>query len=191
MKYVLASESPRRRRLLSKMGFSYKCVTPSVAELEHPDGPADSACLNAIAKCKWAVPQFPDSTIIAADTLLNLDNETVGKPADLQEARAILYKLSGREHKVITAVAVCFPGGQPKVKPVTTSVFFRELNNDIISDYFSLVDPLDKAGAYDIDQYGAMVVESYSGSYTNIVGLPIDETAEMLGIHLPTAGTAL
>jgi septum formation protein len=124
---------------------------------------------NARLKADAVADRHPADWVLGADTVVVLDERIFGKPRDLDEAKEFLRELSGRTHKVFTAVA--FDG---KVEVVVSEVKFRDLTRTDIEEYVAKVKPVDRAGAYDIDESGSLIVESYGGSYENIMGLPIE-----------------
>ncbi|MBK1826940.1 Maf family protein [Haloferula rosea] len=179
MDIVLASGSPRRRELLAGAGVEFE-VRPSPAEEIH-DASLDPAVLcerNAELKARAVV--VPGAAVIGADTLVFIDGEPLGKPKDLDEARAMLRRLSGREHAVCTGVCVVGPDGGAEAFHEITTVRFRELSEEVIEDYFSKVNPLDKAGSYGIQEHGEMLVEGISGGFDNVMGLPVAAVLERL-----------
>ena len=187
MKIILASQSPRRQELLGQMGVKFRVVIAEVAE-EHGHGRAARAICkrNALAKAAVVAEKFPKQTVLGADTLVHLDDELFGKPANLAEARRMLGRLSGRTHQVTTACAlVC--DGRKKVFSVTTRVMFRELSTQQINDYVKAVPVLDKAGAYAVQEKGEWIVEALRGSFTNVVGLPVERLRRELAAWFDTA----
>jgi septum formation protein len=187
LKIILASQSPRRQELLRQMGVRFRVVTDEVAE-EHGRGRAARAICkrNALAKAAVVAEKFPKQTVLGADTLVHLGDELFGKPASLAEARRMLGRLSGRTHQVTTACAlVC--GGRKKIFSVTTRVTFRELSARQISVYLRAVPVLDKAGAYAVQEKGEWIVEALHGSFTNVVGLPVERLRRELAAWFDTA----
>jgi septum formation protein len=122
----------------------------------------------------------PEAVVIGADTLVFIDGEPLGKPADLGEARAMLRRLAGRLHRVCTGVCIIFPDGGRRVFHDTTEVRFRPLDEAAIDAYLAVANPLDKAGAYGIQESGELIVEGISGSYENVMGLPADHVIAAL-----------
>jgi septum formation protein len=178
---VLASESPRRRSLLVALGIDLE-VRPSDAP-EHADGSPESIVVeNACAKRDDIAAQFSDpAVVIAADTLVFLGNETLGKPSTLDEARDMLRRLSGRTHRVITGIAVRdTKQNRDASGSETTLVTFRELTDCEIDRFVAAVRPLDRAGAYTVDGPGTLLVEKYEGCYQNVLGLPIVRLDQLL-----------
>jgi septum formation protein len=178
---VLASGSPRRREILDEAGFSFE-VVPSPAEEIHETGiPLAELCeRNAEAKAAAVAEQHPDQVVLGADTLVWIDDEPLGKPRDMGEARAMLRRLSGRSHTVCTGVCV-IGGGRRECFHELTTVRFRGLDEAAIGRYFERVDPLDKAGAYAVQEHGEMIVAEVQGDFSNVVGLPLDRVVEVLG----------
>jgi len=186
LKIILASQSPRRQELLRQMGVRFRVVTAAVAEVHGHGRAARAICKrNALAKAAAVAQKFPKQTVLGADTLVHLGDELLGKPASLAEARRMLGRLSGRAHHVTTACAlVC--GGRQKVFSVTTRVTFRELSRAQISAYLRAVPVLDKAGAYAVQLKGEWIVEALHGSFTNVVGLPMERLRSELAAWFDT-----
>ncbi len=182
---ILASASPRRRRLLEKLDLDFDTQIPTVIEISIPDDPPKTAQENARLKYTWCHSREPGALIIAADTVIDLDGRLIGKPQSREEAANFLRAFSGREHNVLTAVALtphraCSgarltnAGDTPAITLVISRVRFRPLSPRDIDAYLDVVHPLDKAGAYDIDDHGAMIIAGYDGSWSNITGLPME-----------------
>ncbi len=173
---LLASASPRRRQLLAEAGVAFQVVPAAIEEWEHPE--ADPEALvrhNAQAKAGALSRRYPDLPVLAADTTVALQNEVLNKPSDYAEARAMLRKLSGRTHQVFTAVAFFWEvRNWRECRCVTSRVTFRPLDEAIIDAYFRLVDPLDKAGAYGIQEGRELIIDHWEGSLSNIMGLPME-----------------
>jgi septum formation protein len=186
LKIILASQSPRRQELLRQMGVRFRVVTAAVAEVHGHGRAARAICKrNALAKAAAVAQKFPKQTVLGADTLVHLGDELLGKPASLAEARRMLGRLSGRAHHVTTACAlVC--GGRQKVFSVTTRVTFRELSRAQINAYLRAVPVLDKAGAYAVQLKGEWIVEALHGSFTNVVGLPMERLRSELAAWFDT-----
>lgn len=178
---ILASASKRRERLLRQAGFSFDVAIPDVEEASIPGNIRKSVVENALEKNHWAVQRFPDRLILSADTAIEFRGKCVGKPATRKEAFDFMKMFSGKTHKVLTAVALSHTGRKrTNVKVCESTVTFKKLTDSTIRSYFRKCDPMDKAGAYDISRHGEMVVASYSGSFTNIVGLPMEIVEPML-----------
>jgi septum formation protein len=179
---VLASGSPRRRELLEKAGYEFDVVVPVVAEVSEAWFTIREATVcNAMRKAVEGAQGAPGTVVLGADTLVALDGLVIGKPADLASAAKILRRLSGRVHEVWTSVFVCHPAsGQTHSFQEVSQVRFRKLNNSAIAKYLAKVDPLDKAGAYAAQGHGVEIIDRIEGSYSNVVGLPMEETARVL-----------
>ena len=169
MKITLASASPRRAKILSDLGVDFQVVKTDAPERTYPDDPERTVRENALSKGRAA----NGSHVLSADTIVWFSGKIYGKPRDLEEARAFLGELSGKTHSVFTGVA--FDGD---VRVVRSDVKFRELGQGEIGEYVERVKPTDRAGAYDIDESGDLIVESWTGSYENIMGLPIEPLRE-------------
>jgi septum formation protein len=181
MLLVLASASPRRRELLEREGLVFEvCVSPAEEIHNTSMQPAALCELNAVLKAVAVASGRSDATVIAADTLVFIDGEVLGKPADLSAAHGMLRRLAGRTHQVCTGVCVIFPNGTRKVFHDISEVTFRPLDEAAIRDYFTRVDPLDKAGAYGIQEHGERIIARICGSFDNVMGLPVAQVLEVL-----------
>ena len=180
--FILASGSPRRRELLEQLGVRFQVKTAPVVELEDPSFTPRELCrANAFRKAQVVAMRHPAKLVIGADTLVHLDNEIFGKPTSLTEARRMLRRLSGRPHEVTTAC--CLVQWRPPRRVVfeeTTLVRFAALSDRQIRNYLAVIDPLDKAGAYAIQEHGEWIVEGLEGSFTNVVGLPVERLRDEL-----------
>jgi septum formation protein len=181
-RFILASGSPRRRELLSEAGYEFEVVAPPVDEVAHGWLTIRELTIwNAARKAARVSRMMPDSVVLAADTLVTIDRKVLGKPRDLEEAVRILRRLSGRAHEVWTAVRINHAArGRAHSFHEMSRVHFRELNDRAIRDYLRKIDPLDKAGAYAAQGYGTEIIERIEGSYSNVVGLPMERTARAL-----------
>ena len=180
---ILASASARRRRLLSDAGVSFEALSPDVEESDCSISARNTVMNNAVLKNQWAVERYPGCSIIAADTAIEFEGLLIGKPANMDAAREQLRRFSGRTHTVLTGIACSF-ANESVIKDICESpVTFLSLSDEMITNYFKLVDPLDKAGAYDIGSHGDMIVESHEGSLTNIIGLPMELITPLLTEH--------
>lgn len=185
---LLASSSPRRRQILENMGLEFDAAGVDVDEQRHPGESADIMVVRLAVEKACAVDAGADTVVLAADTAVVLEGEVFGKPADEADALRMLAALSGRHHQVMTGVAVRSGRSTASVLSVT-DVKFREIGPDEALDYWHSGEPRDKAGAYAIQGLAGDFVETITGSYTGVVGLPVLETAELLratGIE-PTA----
>jgi septum formation protein len=185
---VLASCSPRRAALLSEAGFEFESVPPDVTEKFDVDLTLRELTMwNAMRKGVQVAREYPDKIVLAADTLVALDDGIIGKPADLEQAAQILRRLSGRTHEVCSAVFIChFAAARSVTLHEVSLVRFRRLSSATIKGYFAKVNPLDKAGAYAAQGCGVEIIAKIDGSYTNVVGLPMEKTLAVLaqfGIH--------
>lgn len=190
---VLASGSPRRHELLSAAGFEFEVLLPSASEISSRGLTLRELTLcNARRKGLEVANRLPGAVILAADTLVALEGRVIGKPADVQEAAATLRRLSGRAHEVCSAVSIC-EGARVCCFTEISSVRFRRLSESAIRSYLAKINPLDKAGAYAAQGHGADIIDRIEGSFTNVVGLPMEKTSRALryfGIA-PTAPTAV
>lgn len=179
---VLASASPRRSELLRQVGLEFDVQPPPDVEDGQLDGesPVDHARRSAEAKALAVSKQCPGALVLGADTVVALGGEALGKPADAAEARGMLAALSGRAHRVHTGVSLARDRRALVTEAATTEVVFRELAEAEIDAYVGTGEPLDKAGAYGIQGRGALLVESVRGCYSNVVGLPLSRTYELL-----------
>jgi len=176
---ILASQSPRRIELLKTVIKNFRVVPSKIEELCDKDlSPEENAIFLGRKKATWVAKQHPRNLVIGADTMVVLKNEIIGKPSDAENARQILRQLSGQEHKVITGVAVV----HSKIFSAAriSHVRIKALTPNVINSYVESGEPMDKAGAYAIQGEGSFLVESYSGSYSNIIGLPVDLLKDLL-----------
>jgi septum formation protein len=179
---VLASASPRRAALLAEIGIVFEVVPGQVNEIPREYlSPGELARFYARKKAREAAIRLPDRLVLGADTVVCLENRVFGKPANMAEARACLTLLQGRSHQVITGVCLlCHRSHCERLFAVGTTVRFRPLTSRQIDGYLKKINPLDKAGAYAIQEYGEMIVEEIAGSYSNVVGLPVERLQEEL-----------
>lgn len=182
MSIILASQSPRRRELLAQMGVPQFEVVPALGEEIASPGLSPAQLVEVLSRQKAeevAVQAGPDDVVIAADTVVAVDGQVLGKPHSTQHAHEMLSALSGREHTVYTGVTVC-RGGQILTQHEATAVRFRPLTAQEIDAYIATGEPMDKAGSYGIQGRGALLVEGISGDYFNVVGLPVCRLGRML-----------
>jgi septum formation protein len=179
---ILASASPRRRELLAQLGIPFEVVVADVTEHEDPaTDPRLMVAHNAALKADWVSERHPDAVVLGADTTVFLDGKAINKPRDLDEARSMLRRLSGREHTVYTGVALRRKSsGLKRDEGVASQVTFKPLGDAAIEDYTRLVNTLDKAGAYSIQEHTDRIIAGYRGSYSNIMGLPMEVTKQIL-----------
>lgn len=172
---ILASASPRRAALLREAGPEFASMRIMTSHAEEGSDPLENARLKAEAVAALE----PRALVIGADTVIRFGNETIGKPAGLDDARRILSKLSGRTHDVVTGVCVrCLENDLLVRFEDTTHVTFRTLTPETIDAYIAAVNVLDKAGAYAIQEHGEDIIESVDGSLTNVIGLPVERLKE-------------
>jgi septum formation protein len=179
---ILASASPRRKQLLGELGLTFEVVVAQVTEHEDPDtDPKHMVTHNAALKADWVAACHPAAWVLGADTTVFIDNTALNKPADLAEARAMLKRLSGRTHVVFTGVALRHVGRGVRIdEGVTSEVTFKAFDDAVIDAYFRVVNPLDKAGAYGIQEGRELIIEGWRGSFSNIMGLPMEATKQIL-----------
>ena len=181
-KIILASQSPRRRQLLEQMGITDFVICPAQGEEDmgaHLPPYRLSEAL-ALAKAREVAAQAgPEDIIIAADTIVTLDHQVLGKPHSREEAVSMLETLSGRSHVVYTGLAV-LRGGETVSDHEATEVRFRPLSREEIAAYVDTGEPMDKAGAYGIQGRGALLVEGIVGDYFNVMGLPVCRLGQIL-----------
>ena len=172
---ILASASPRRAALLREAGPEFASMRIMPSDAEEGGDPLENARL----KAESVAASNPRAIVIGADTVIRFGDETIGKPADLDDARAILAKLSGRTHDVVTGVCVrCLENDILVRFEAITHVTFRVLTPEMIEKYIKAVNVLDKAGAYAIQEHGGDIVEGIEGSRTNVIGLPVERLTE-------------
>lgn len=174
---ILASSSPRRKHLLEQTGLTFEVVPGTVDEKNMiADSPEDHVRRLAEAKAGAIARHYPDAHVIGADTIVVIDDMILGKPASKTEARSMLKKLSGRDHVVLTGFAVrCNRSEYLHSETIRTRVQFKSLTDREIEWYLETKEPFDKAGGYAIQGQGAFMVKRITGSYTNVVGLPMSE----------------
>lgn len=179
---ILASASPRRRELLQQAGVAFTVIPSNAAENVLPgEAPPDYALRVAETKAREVAKLHPGSWVIGADTIVVIDTEILGKPRDHSDGQRMLRLLSGRIHAVMTAFVLINRNGQTETRQVvTTTVTFKSLSDAQIQEYLNTGEPFDKAGAYAVQGIGAALVERVEGSYSNVVGLPIDEVMAAL-----------
>jgi septum formation protein len=191
---ILASESPRRRKLLGRICADFRVVPSGIEErLDGPPTPETVAAL-ALEKARVVAGRVSEGVVVGADTVVVVDGDALGKPSGADDARAMLRRLRGRTHEVITGVAVVDAAtGRAASTAVVTSVAMRNVADDVIDAYVAGGEPLDKAGAYAIQEGGGALVEGFVGSYSNVIGLPLAATARLLrefGVRVTLACSA-
>lgn len=166
--------------MMREAGYIFEVMSPDVEEAHDPALTCDALTIeNARRKALEIARQHPEATVIAADTLVYIDGEPLAKPADLNEGREMLRKLSGRTHQVCTGVAIAH-GHEVEAFAVITDVTFRHLTDELMTEYHSKVHVLDKAGGYAVQEHGRLIIERVDGSLTNVIGLPMDEVKTAL-----------
>ncbi|HEX5830379.1 MAG TPA: Maf family protein [Gemmatimonadaceae bacterium] len=179
MRVVLASQSPRRRELLSLVGIPHEVQPADIDESAFPEeAPAAHAERLAREKALVVAERAADAVVVAADTIVVIDDQILGKPADADEARRMLTALAGRTHTVFTAIAVA-RAGRVESAVETVAVAFRPLTAAEIDAYVATGEPLDKAGAYGIQGYGATIVERIDGDYFAVMGISLVRLVEL------------
>lgn len=180
--FILASQSPRRHELLKSIGLDFT-VEPGDVDETYRNGelPREHTLRLSREKAQTVSRRYPDAWVLAADTVVVIDGEVLGKPATAAEARQMLGKLSGREHQVFTAFALTGPGSAALVEEVVaSSVLFRVIAPEEMSWYVASDEPYDKAGGYAVQGKGAFFIREIRGSYTNVMGLPLCEVVDAL-----------
>ena len=187
---ILASSSPRRKRLMLEAGFNFEIIVSDAEEIcDKFMIPWDLTVQNAQIKASPIAHNNQEKIVIGADTVVSLDNEIFGKPSDMDEAVKMLARLSGRTHIVTTGVCI-IQKEKNETFYVNTEVTFKPLSGKEISQYVKVINPLDKAGAYAAQDHGELIIEKYSGSFTNVVGLPMSEVKEALAHSFNTFPTS-
>ncbi len=189
---VLASGSPRRREFLLSLGLAFEVYGNGAAEPDPLPGepPADYARRAAVAKAESVAASRPGCVVIAADTVVALHGEVMGKPQDRADAVRMLTRLAGHTHEVVSACCVALPDGSRATFHAATRVTMWDVPAAAIAAYAATGEPDDKAGAYGIQGVGAFLVESIDGSWSNVVGLPVAELVRLLlrrGVIMPVA----
>jgi septum formation protein len=179
---VLASASPRRNELLRQLGVAFRVVPGSAVEIVSRElTPAELCQINAYRKARAVAKHYLDAVVLGADTVVCLGRNVFGKPADLNEAFAMMSMLQGQTHEVVTGVCLMhLREHRQRAFAVSTTVRFRPLRTSDIRRYFELVNPFDKAGAYGIQEQGEMIVDAVEGSLSNVIGLPLERLSKEL-----------
>lgn len=186
MKIILASQSPRRRELLKKIGIPFSARNIDISEeIYKEENPQDYVLRMAETKAKEGAKNEKDALVIGADTIVCIENEVLGKPKDKKDAARILKKINGRKHLVYTGVSLNKRNGQKVVTFVEkTEVYFAHMTDKEIADYIETGEVMDKAGAYGIQDKGALFVKGINGCFYNVMGLPLRRIYEELNILL-------
>ena len=185
MNIILASASPRRKEILENTNVKFKIMSSMIEELTlDNESPCQMVMRLAFEKGMDVASRQKSDLIISADTIVVLDNNILGKPKDEIQAREMIKSLSGRSHQVITGISLINLDNNKKIIDyVISNVKFKSLSEQDINDYISTNESLDKAGAYGIQGYGALLVDEIQGDYFNIVGLPISRLSDLLKKH--------
>ncbi len=183
-KLILASQSPRRIELLKAEGYSFNVIPASIEETIDPRlSPQKNVLAIARKKAQKIHEKHQNHFVLGADTIVVLEGNIIGKPGDSKDANKILNHLNGKEHEVMTAISFIDSKGKLFEEVEISKVRIKTLTQEIIDSYIKTGEPLDKAGAYAIQGKGASLVESWSGSYSNIIGLPIEMVKKILQNH--------
>lgn len=179
---ILASASPRRAELLRDLGLEFTVITSAAEEAHQEDFTARELCLvNAYRKAHVVAKRHPQALVLGADTLVYLGTTLYGKPADMADARRMLGELAGHTHQVVTAVCMLhLERHRCRLFAETTNVTFKPVTSEQIATYLAAIQPLDKAGAYAIQDHGDHIVERINGSFSNVVGLPAERVKHEL-----------
>lgn len=181
-KIILASESPRRKEILARLGIKFSVHKPHVHEISEYFCPSLVPLINACRKAESVALQFPSHTVIGADTVIEFEGRILGKPETVSEALGMLISMSGKKHLAVTAV--CIRKIEDDVKCVfsdSTEVEFKNFSEATVMEYIGRVNTLDKAGAYALQECGDMLISSIRGSYDNVIGLPSEKLLMALG----------
>ncbi|NCC81144.1 MAG: septum formation protein Maf [Clostridia bacterium] len=184
MEIILASQSPRRRELLKKMDISFSVRNIDISEeIYNEENPQDYVLRMAETKAAEGARTEKNALVIGADTIVCIDNEILGKPKDKEDAAKILNKIQGRKHFVFTGVSLNLDNGEKVVSFIEkTEVIFAKMSQEEILNYIETGEPMDKAGAYGIQDKGALFVKSINGCFYNVMGLPVRRIYEELNI---------
>jgi len=181
MQIILASNSERRKHLLNEMGLDFIQVPSSVIEFNNEIYYSEVATTNAINKAKDVAAKYPDALVIGSDTLIEYQEDIIGKPKDLADAKNILLRLANNSHFVVSAVSLQSLNANIRCTfAVRTEVHFKDFGSDVVDEYFSLVHVLDKAGAYAIQEHGELLIDFIEGPMDNVIGLPCQKLQEAL-----------
>ena len=186
--WILASGSPRRRELLARINPDFRIEVPDVEEwLPEEADPVEQVEENSLRKGNIVASQHPSSLVIASDTTVALGRRVLGKPGSEKEAIAMLLALSGKTHRVVTGVYLGWKG-ERRIFHDSSEVTFHEIDEQRIRLYMERVHVMDKAGAYGIQEHGDLIIQGYTGSFENIMGLPIQRLWQEL-VQLGWAGS--
>ncbi|MEG1480637.1 MAG: Maf family protein [Kiritimatiellia bacterium] len=184
MQLRLASRSPRRKAILEGLGLSFEISLPTCQEVMRPGDPAGTVGSNARFKWLSVKARHPQDLILAADTVVAFNGRVLGKPSSAEEAQEWLLSYAGKSQTVYTAIAINLPERhEPVLRIEATSLTFADYGLAVVQDYLDRVQPWDRAGAYDINEYGEMLIASRIGSYSNVMGLPQGVLRDWLRAH--------
>jgi septum formation protein len=174
---ILASASPRRAELLRQLKSNFRIVPGDAKEIfDEQLSPSELCQLNAHRKARATAKKNPDSLVLGADTLVFLDDKIMGKPADIADAQRMLTQLQGRTHQVVTGVSLIHLRARcERMFAVSTDVTFHPLDAEQVRDYLAKINPLDKAGAYAVQEHGEKIIAEISGSHSNVMGLRVEQ----------------
>jgi septum formation protein len=177
---ILASSSPRRASYLTELGFSFLQIAPEVDEsIRRGETPRRYVRRLAEMKAGAVARRYPRHWVLGADTTVVVDGKILGKPADARDARRMLRLLSGRSHQVVSAIALAHSPDRLRSRVSTTRVYFRKLGASEIERYVETGEPMEKAGAYAIQGKGGILVSRIEGSFSNVVGFPLEKFFEL------------
>lgn len=177
---IVASSSPRRHQFIKQLGFDFIVINPNIDEsIKANESPYEHVQRLAEQKCQSVSAKYSTDLVLAADTIVVVDNEILGKPKDQADAKAMLLKLQGREHEVLTAVCVA-KADKLKSFVCSTKVVFAALSESIIDEYLKTHESDDKSGSYAVQGIAAMFILEVKGSVSSVVGLPLAQTRELL-----------
>ena len=181
LRIILASDSERRRQLLNEMGLDFIQVPSFVKEFGNECYYSEAAMHNAVRKARDVAEKYPDDLVIGVDTVIEYQQEIIGKPENLDDARKILLRLANDSHFVVSAVSLQSVNARIRCNfAVSTKVNFKNFSPEVVDEYLSMVDVLDKAGAYAIQEHGDMLVDSIEGPKDNVIGLPCEALRKAL-----------
>ena len=184
MHVILASGSPRRRALLDMVGISYEVCIPDIEENTDKTDPAEIVKDLSLQKALSVAPKYPEQAVLAADTIVEIDGRILGKPETEDDAFSMLKMLSGRTHSVYTGVTLIFPDGSRDSFYSETRVTMFDNSDDLIRDYISTGEPMDKAGAYGIQGAGAFLIKKVDGDYGTVVGLSFSQKTNETNLYI-------
>ncbi len=178
--FIAATASLRRHKILAALGVEFSIFLPECAEIHDDTDAVRTATVNALAKHRACAKANPDAWILAADTVVAFEGRCLGKPTSPEDARRMLLLFAGKQQNVFTAVAMSTPCHEADLRIVASSVSFRNYDLETVEAYLEKAKTFDRAGAYDIDTFGDMLIASHTGSYTNIMGLPSETVQDWL-----------